>query len=977
MKKNYVLLTFLCCLTVIFSYSQDNIANPNVIIKATDFKIIPPLSQQVHKSPQMVTKEVNNNRWLNYPTNFDAYPKGEDVLRQREAGYIRAFDPLVNIDGATVGVHSGSNPPDPTGAVGPNHYIHAYNSGFVIYDKSGTVLLNHASLAMIWPGETTGDPIVLYDRYADRFIITQFDASPNALLFAISQGPDPVNDGWFTYSFGTGGFPDYPHYSIWHDAYYATVNKNTGPGFDQVYAFERDKLLIGDPAAQIVGFEIPNVIENSVMSSMAMNSVGPLLPDASLPAYVVYLQDDGWAGGVDRLKIWEVDMDWVTTANSTISAPIEIPTTPYDSFVAPFGTGEVPQPGTGQRIDGITGLMSFPINYYNFGGTNSATLNFNTDVNGDNTVLGIRWFELQETAGVWSIAQEGTFAPDDGLYRFMGSMSMDANGNIALAYSVANETTFPSLRYTGRWANSPANQMVLQEKTIVAGGGSMTGSNRFGDYSHMTLDPSDNTTFWFSSEYVNTTNQWRTRISSFSLVPVDPDDVGVTVITQPNDATLSATESITVEVFNFGTDSQSNIPVWYQIDGGAMIMETYPGPLASVTSDTYTFTTTADLSNEGQVYSITASTNLAGDSDSANDAVTKQVEHLAANDLGVTSINTPLSGIGLGATESIEVTVENFGGVAQSNFDVSYSINGSPVTEQVAGPLNSGATTDYTFTATGDFSAIGLYSMSAGTSLGGDSDNSNDSVSSNIYHAGCLPEPNDCSFDDGVILFELGTISDAAPCTGNGYVDRTNLNTDLDRNAGSNPHVGNLQVGFNGDEAIMWIDFNDDGDFDDPGEEVYAPTVVPVAGADTAFNINLPVDANLGTHVMRVKGWDPAFGGDNTPCGAVQYGRVQDYTVTITDSALNIDDFALKGAEFEIYDRGDNNFEVVLKPTGFTDQLVITMHNVLGENLVKNRVYYENGQYRYMLKLNGLASGVYLVRLGTNQFGRVKRIIVK
>ena len=620
-------LLALCVFMLTFSVAQaQEHKSPEFISTVSEFKVVPPLSQQRRIAPDLVTKEVNNNRWLNYPTNFDAYPKGEDILRQSQKGAVQGRAPIVNIDGATVGVHTGAYPPDPTGAVGPNHYIHSYNSGFVIYDKTGNILQDHSSLAMIFPGEALGDPIVLYDRYVDRFVVTQFSNSPDGLLIAVAQGPDPVNDGWFTYRFDMDSFPDYPKYSIWHDGYYMTANK----GGNHFYALERDKLIAGDNTAQIVGFTLPGISgnPNTVFSPLPMNSVGPNLPDPATPGYVTYLQDDAWAATAqDHIKIWEVNLDWTNVANSNITAPVELVTTPFDSFTAAFGSGEVPQPGTTQRIDGITGVISYNCNYYNFGSHNSVTLNFNVDVNGDNSILGIRWYELRDNGGAWNIFQEGTYAPNDGLYRFMGSMSMDANGNIGLAYAVGNATTFPSLRYTGRYANSPLGEMVVAEEVIVDGGASQTNTNRFGDYAHLTLDPVDNQTFWFCSEYVNSQDEWRTRIAAFKIAPDSPTDVGVTAITAPVDATLSANESITITVFNFGTDTQTNIPVSYQIDGGAVVNEVFPGPLASTESADYTFTTTADLSNEGQTYTILASTNLSGDSNTSNDPFSKDVIH--------------------------------------------------------------------------------------------------------------------------------------------------------------------------------------------------------------------------------------------------------------------------------------------------------------------------------------------------------------
>lgn len=994
MKTRTLALFSAFILAVGFLHAQMT-QSPDFVSKVDEFNVVPPLSQQRHISPELVPKEVNNNRWLNYPTNFDAYPKGEDILRQDKNGTIQGRAPIVNIDGATSGVHTAGTPPDPTGAVGPNHYIHSYNSGFVIYDKNGNVLQDHASLSMIFPNESLGDPIVLYDRYADRFVVTQFSNSPNGMLIAVSQGPDPVNDGWYTYRYNVSTFPDYPKYSIWHDGYYMTANKQG----NHFYAFERDKLLVGDDTAQIVGFTLPGVASNSntVFASLAMNSVGPSLPDTSKPGYVVYLQDDAWAStSQDHIKIWEVNLDWNTTANSTIASPSELVTTPFDSFTAVFGSGEVPQPGTTQKIDGITGVVSYNCNYYNFGTHNSTTLNFNVDVNNDNTVLGIRWFELRENAGTWSIHQEGTYAPNDGLYRFMGSMAMDANGNIGLAFSVGNETTYPSLRYTGRYANSPAGQMVIAEEVIVDGGGSQTSTNRFGDYAHMTLDPFDNQTFWFSSEYMHSNGTYRTRVAAFKIAPDSPSDVGITAISAPSDGTLSNTEAVTITVFNFGTDAQSNIPVSYQIDGGTVVNEVFSGPLGATESAEYTFTSNADLSNEGQTYTILASTHLTGDGNTSNDPFSKTVTHISPNDIGVVSINSPNTGTGLG-TESIEVTVENFGGIPQSNFDVTYTVNGTSVTEQITGPLNVGETLDYTSTNTFDFSAFGVYEITATTALASDSDTTNDSVSKNVFHASCMPaalgnasstEPDSGCQLDGIKRFVLGTIDvddggDGCNSTGaiKGYVDRTQLSTDLDRASGANTHVlqaqHNWTSGATTEKLSVWIDFNDNGTFES-SEQLIVGENYSVAGSLNDFDLVIPTDAALGSHILRARGIDPTGnpGDPNDPCADKQYGETHDYTVNIVDSSLSINDYALNSAELIINKLDSDIYEIILKPNGFTDMLTISMHNILGQKLVKNRVYHENGQYRYVLNSKGLASGVYLIRLGTEQYGKVKRIII-
>ncbi len=989
--KFILTLTLLFFTSLLFSQETNN-TKPFFISSSQDVKIIAPLAGRDLIPADLTPKEHKNNRWLNYPTNFKALPLGNDPLLNQNKNLQRSIPgnpPIVNFDGAINGVHTGAAPPDPTGAVGPNHYIHAYNSGFAIFDKLGNILVAHNSLANIFPNETLGDPIVLYDRYADRFLITEFSNSPDAFLMAVSLGPDPVNDGWATYRFDLDAFPDYPKFSIWHDGYYITANKGNG---NVVYVTERDAMIANDATANIVGFTLLGVVQNpnTIFSTLAMNSVGPNLPNANTPGYITYLQDDAWAPGQDHLKIWEVKLNWANTASSTISMPIQINTSPFDTFTAAFGNGEVPQPNTAAKIDGITGLLSYMCNYYAFGNHNSITLNFNVDVNGDNTKLGIRWYELRDTNGVWSIEQEGTFAPNDDIYRFMGSMAMDELGNIGLAYSRGNANNFTSLYYTGRYANDPVGEMTINEELIVQGLGSQ-GFNRYGDYAQLTLDPTDNKTFWYTSEYFTASGAWRSRIASFKIAPTNTNDVGIIAITNPTDATLTNSETVTVTIFNFGESTQTNIPISYSVDGVVIANEVYTGTIASSNSATYTFTINTDLSTLGQTYTISATTSLTGDENNTNNTFTKEVTNLNANDLGVSEITVPNSGIGL-ANETISVVIRNFGGVAKSNFDVSYTINNNtPVTETVTTTLAPSSSMNYSFNTQGDFSALGSYTITATTLLNSDTDNTNDATTINIQNASCIPEATTGCGIDGIKRFVLGTINvddGGSGCNTEGgsnkigYSDRTNLVTDLDRN--TTTHTVSVQQnwsgGTNGPEKFaMWIDFNDNGLFETT-EQVILGTVFTVGNNLEDFTFNLSGTSNLGTHILRARAVDTSAnpGDINDPCADYAYGETQDYMVKIVDSSiLDVNELAFTNAEMVIVNLDNNQFRVELPSTKITETMVITLHNMLGQKVVKNRVENNNDKYTYTLDLNGLNSGVYLVRLGTSDFGKVKRIIVK
>jgi len=970
--KNTFLVSVMLFFTA-FVFSQEN--NPSFVSTSSTLVIRPAFSQQDPVPPISESQKEkigsSNKRWINYPTNFDALPNGADALMQTDKGKVQGRATIQNFEGAQQeGQYSAWSVPDPTGAVGPDHYIHSYNSGFAIFDKEGNILLPHSSLGMLWPGETYGDPVVLYDRYVERFVITQFSASPNGLLFAICQGTDPVNDGWFTYRFNLDAFPDYPKYSIWHDGYYITANKFAG---NVVYAVERDAMTAGEPTAQIVGFDLPNNTENNntVFAALAMNSVGPNLPDASKPGYIVYLQDDAWASGPDHLKIWDVELDWVNTNNSTVSLPDELNTTPFDSFTAAFGSGEVPQPGTSQKIDGITGVVSYMCNYWNYGTHNSATLNFNVDVNNDDTILGIRWFELREDTGDWSIYQEGTYAPDDGLYRFMGSMSLDISGNIGLGFLVGNSTTHPSLKYTGRYASDPLGEMTIDEETIIDGEGSRTTLNRFGDYSQLTLDPTDNKTFWYTGEYVKSNNQWSTRVASFKIAPNFSNDLGTISLDTPVSGVLSNSEVITVTIFNYGLDSQTNFPISYQIDGGSLVTETFTGTLESATTEQFTFATTADFSTEGHTYSVVVATSLSGDEDTDNDSVTQDVTHLFHDDIGATAIVAPVSGNNMGM-ETITATITNFGGVQQSNFDVSYTLeSGAPVVEQVAGPLAPGATLDYSFVTQGDFSAYQAYNLSATTALGSDSDNSNDQISTVIVNSSCNSETNSTSMPIGP---DAGTVTTSV-------VNFASDEVIFDVNV-----TVNLNHTFDGD-LDLYLEGPD-------GTRVELSTGNGSSGNDY---IDTVFDDEAAT---PIESGSPPFTGSFQPEGNLSdfdgLSSLGDWTLEITDNA-NQDGGTLNSWSLEIcntagigvYDNvtdssdlmvktlGHNHFEVSLATEEYSSRLFIKVFNIFGQEVLSKPLEKINGEYTYPLDLDRTASGVYIIRLGDDSFGKTQRIIVE
>ena len=452
-------------------------------------------------------RETKNHREWQTALNANALPQGIDPILQT-AGASRSTAPtLVNFGG-----QSGSGfPPDPSGAAGPDHYVQAINTKYRVYSKTGSALSPSMDLNTLWPGtDNEGDPIVMYDRHADRWFISQFNSGPSRMLLAVSETGDPLGS-YYTYSYTFSQFPDYPKFSIWWDGYYMTSNSNR-----TAVVFDRAKMLNGDPSAQMIALTAPSAGTYGFRSILPADADGDL-PPAGTPCYFFNLEDDAWSGVTqDRIKIYAMTVDWVNTGNTTVVTSQTLPTAPFNTN---FGNSinNIAQPGTTQKLDAVFGVFYYRAQHMRFLNHNSIVLSHVVDV--DNTDhAGIRWYELRDqNDGVWAIHQSGTYAPDVA-HRWMASMAMDVDGNIGLGYCVSDPVNgaFPGLRYTGRMSYDTPGEMTFTEEVAQAGGSAQQNINRYGDYSHMSLDP-NGTTFWFTGEYMGTFNQPRTKVFSFDL----------------------------------------------------------------------------------------------------------------------------------------------------------------------------------------------------------------------------------------------------------------------------------------------------------------------------------------------------------------------------------------------------------------------------------------------------------------------------
>lgn len=465
-------------------------------------------------SPFLLRKQSNNLDGTNVAT---------DPVLQTSQGEWAPNPAILNFEG--LNNSSGVLPPDPNGDIGDEYYIQAVNVSFAIYTKAGELIFGPAGLGTIWqgmPGSYTsdGDPIVMYDHLAGRWVISQFSLpnypnGPFYELVAVSQTGDPTG-AWHRYAFQFNKMPDYPKLGVWPDGYYMTAKMFSSGALNwqgpAAIVLERDSMLTGNSARMII-FQL----DESVEAMLPADLDGQAPPVGAQGLYLTSV-DDVTNGGDDRLELYAVHAAWTNPENSTISDPEILYTAPFDSDMCGWSTNCIPQAGTSSRLDALSSLMMSRLQYRNFTTYEAMVINQTVDADGTNHA-GIRWYELRNSGPGWNIWQQGTYAPDS-CHRWMGSAAMDGQGNIALAYSVSGTDLFPSIRATGRRLNDPPGIMTFQEEPIVEGNGSQTNSSfRWGDYSALNVDPVDHETFWYTNEYYSSSSNmdWKTRITSFTI----------------------------------------------------------------------------------------------------------------------------------------------------------------------------------------------------------------------------------------------------------------------------------------------------------------------------------------------------------------------------------------------------------------------------------------------------------------------------
>ena len=628
--------------------------------------------------------------------------------------------PILNFDGIPFpGVACNCAPPDTDGEVGLTQFVQIVNEGYQVFNKStGASVLGPSGITTIWSGfggvcqsNGDGDPIVLYDQIANRWVISQFAGAgtPTDECIAVSTTSDATGS-YNRYGFHLGSnFFDYPKIGMWPSAsnngYYMSDNvfNSSGTAFlgTQVFAFDRAAMLAGGVAAFVTPGLTPGGSANEALLPADLD--GSTLPTGPCP-FVEF--PDG--GNGNTYRTWLFHPDFVTPANSTFVQRTSPAAAPYTAL-CPGTRACVPQPA-GTNVDGIGDRLMHRLPYRIIGGVERVIGNYTVSSGG---VAGIRWFELRNvTSGSESVFQESTYQPDT-TWRWMGSIAQDQSGDMALGFSASSTTVFPSVRSAGRLVGDPANTLAQGETNMFTGLGSQSGtSSRWGDYSAMSIDPVDDCTFWYTQEYYpagTTSFNWRTRIASFKFpgcggavtndfsisanpasLTLGPGASGTSTISTA--VTSGSAETVALTVSGTPAGASASLSPTSVTAGGSSTLTVNAGTAAAGTY-TLTITGTATSATHSTTVSLTITSVTNDFSISANPT---SLALSGKHSSGTSTISTAVTS---GGTQTVTFSISGVPRGATSTFSpTSVSAGGSSTLTVNSGTARAGT---YTLTVTG------------------------------------------------------------------------------------------------------------------------------------------------------------------------------------------------------------------------------------------------------------------------------------
>jgi large repetitive protein len=693
-----LLWAFYACILAVPLYGQESTFYGN-FAPIGESTLVPYESSEEEKSQAIKIKPNFKGKELK-ETNFTPEHKPDWVWQQEEAPQIKASTAttLWQVAGLTANV----SPLDPSGAADSLYYIQAINGNggsiYKIFNKTtGAAISGQLTMQTLGGSAGAGDPIVLYDYKAKRWILTEFSSSGNKLIIHVSKTSSPTGAFW-TYEFTCPQFPDYPKYSIFADQDAMIVSTNEG-GPPKVYVFKRSALLSGG-TSPFFGAPIA-----SALSGFGFQSLTPVdlegntpAPAGTKPFFVRHRDDESHSGTPssttnDWIEFWQMNVNW-TNNSLTMTKTQDVSITEFDSDLCGLTSFEcIPQPGTNTKLDPLREPIMFKAPMRVFPTHQSLVVAFSTDVNGSNR-SGIRWVELRRatgSTGTWTKYQEGTYSPNT-TNRWMPGINIDGDGNIMMAYSTSSATAgdYPSLKYTGRKPCDPLGQMTLAEKTIIAGTASHTGDTRWGDYFHMEVDPFNDNTFYFTGLYGNGAS----RLTAFKMDPNANDIQLVSAFAVTPSPICGTSATVGVVISNKGTNTVTSGTIKWKKGNGSFTNQNYTSnQLTSINStDTIFFNLTGLTAGSNLLSFVNATTNgVTPDDNACNDSTTLNLV-VSASTLSVNPvISTPVS---CNNGSNAVITVNTIGG----NSPFTYLLNGA--NSQTSNTFSGLAAGTYTCTVT-------------------------------------------------------------------------------------------------------------------------------------------------------------------------------------------------------------------------------------------------------------------------------------
>ncbi|MCF6366535.1 MAG: GEVED domain-containing protein [Bacteroidales bacterium] len=802
---------------------------PTVIKKPVGFEITKPLKDNpvitgFEKQYEEFYMNKHRDRIIDpsiTPPDFKSMPVDPNV--QKEQGRIKNSKGLLK---NYVGQNSSSYPPDCNGTAGPNHYFQVVNLTYAIYNKSdGVKVAGPSALNSIFnstlpgAGYNDGDPIVLWDEQADRWFYSEFSlgGANDYMLIAVSTTNDPTGT-WYSWSFDVDDTPDYMKFGIWQDGYYMSTNTSNG---NDVYVFERSKMIAGDPNPQMIAFDNPN----RPSTFDGFHCIQPLDNDglwapAGTPGQFITIADNGQNNPSDALYIYELNADWITPSNSTF---VRTQTINVNSFSGNFTSDwkNIPQPGTTQKLDAISTVLMYRAQYRNFSGTQKIVCTHT--IAETSTESAIRWYELENTGSGWSIAQQGTYNPDN-ISRWNASIAMNDLGQIGMGYAVSNGTsTYPGIRYCGQTSNAPSGVMDVAETVIKTGQYSQTAAERWGDYSNISVDPSDGKTFWYTSEYMGSSTHG-TQIAAFTI----------------DEASCTPPSS---QASNFSANSIGDNTMtisWTRGSGNSVMLVAHEASVVNADPVSGTSYTSNSVFGSGSQIGTGNYVLYRG-----------------------TGSSVSISGLTQGTTYYFAVYEYN---TADNCYNTT-ELSGNATTTGVS------------------------YCASAGNSVA----------------------------DEWINRVTIGTIDNTSGANG-GYADFTSMSFDI---AEGTPETITIYPAWGGqtysEGYAVWIDINQDGDFNDTNELVFSNAASQ--STSVSGTITIPSGTILGNTRMRVS---MKYNAIPTQCEAFSYGEVEDYTVNI----INAGDTQAPTAPSNLSSSSVTSNSLTISWTASTDNVAVTGYEV-------------------------------------------------